>query len=168
MRAPYYLISFVEEWLTGRTMTVKHRNKLSAEIELHNGIPQGSSLSVLLWLIYVNDIPLENQTTNIFVDDTLIWAEGKDDEEVIQKLQSQTNELITWCEKNQVIINPNKTQLIMNRYQPHARNSSIQINNQIIRASQTMRYLGVKFVSPPGLKFHILPDFGEIKEDIQK
>src|SRR5690348_5197754 len=55
---PTYLIHIVYDWITNRTFTVSYRGHETQPRQQENGIPQRYSLSVLLWLIFVYDIPL--------------------------------------------------------------------------------------------------------------
>src|SRR5689334_11998848 len=76
LKIPAYLINIVYEWLSNRTFTVTFRDTESKPRAQKNGIPQGSSLSVLLWIIFVHDIPLNPKLANTYVDDTVGWATG--------------------------------------------------------------------------------------------
>ena len=73
---PGYLINFVYDWLSHRKFTVIYRGHETHPRQQKNGIPQGSSLSVLLWLIFVYDIPLVPKLANTYVDDSIGWATG--------------------------------------------------------------------------------------------
>ena len=64
LNVPSYLINIVYEWLTDRTFTVAYRSCESKPRVQESGIPQGSSLSVLLWIIFVHDIPLNPKLAN--------------------------------------------------------------------------------------------------------
>jgi hypothetical protein len=77
LQVPAYLTLMVYDWLRKRKFQVAHRGQLSETREQQNGIPQGSSLSVLLWLVFVYNIPLKHECSNIYVDDTVGWAIAK-------------------------------------------------------------------------------------------
>ena len=65
-----YLILLIDQWLTKRRFAVYHRNSNTQHHYQKNGIPQGSSISVLLWIIYIYDAPIETIRSNVYVDDT--------------------------------------------------------------------------------------------------
>jgi len=71
LQVPAYLTLMVYDWPRKRKFQVAHRGHLSETREHQNGIPQGSSLSVLLWLVFVYDMPLTPECSNIYVDDTV-------------------------------------------------------------------------------------------------
>ena len=70
-----------------------------------NGIPQGSSLSVLLWLIFVYYIPLNPKLAKTYVDDTIGWVVESEKEHVKGTLKHQLGKMVHWCRKNKIKIN---------------------------------------------------------------
>jgi ribonuclease HI len=138
-----YLILSVYDWLQGRTFFVSHRGARSNTLLLRNGIPQGSSLSVMLWLAFINDIPLNKDNTNLFVDDTMLWAQGPSNAAVSSKLKDQAIPLLQWCKTNKVKVNFSKTKLLFNVAQPG--DDDIVHELGTIPKVSTLRYLGVTF-----------------------
>ena len=141
-----YLILVVENWLQNRKFFVSHRGVNSDEHNLPNGIPQGSALSVLLWLIYVNDIDVEESSSNIYVDDVIIWASGSTRKSVLRQLQSMASRVVNWSEDNRVKINFDKTHLLING---HDRRCSIAVSDHVLKNQKKVKYLGVDFVAGP-------------------
>ena len=73
----YGIRGIIKDWLisylTNRTQYVEFENKKSLMCDLNCGVPQGSILGPLLYLIYVNDIPTASNSMILsFADDTLI------------------------------------------------------------------------------------------------
>jgi hypothetical protein len=118
LKVPAYLINIVYEWLSNRAFTVAFRNSESKPKIQESGIPQGSSLSVLLWIIFVYDIPLNPKLANTFVDDTCAWASGHDKEDFEGRLRYQLKKMLHWCKTNKIKINADKTHVISNEYHP--------------------------------------------------
>ena len=69
------LITWIEQFLLGRQMRVKVCGSFSTWFEVLCGVPQGSMLGPLLFLIFVRDLPdwVENSIM-MFADDTKVWA----------------------------------------------------------------------------------------------
>jgi len=73
MKLPSNLTRAIYFWLKDRSFFVEIGNCQSTERSMHNGLPQGSALSVILSLSYINDIPIEESNSAIFMDDTCVW-----------------------------------------------------------------------------------------------
>jgi hypothetical protein len=147
LNIPSQLIIFIDHWLQDRKFQVWHRNVVSRTFTMLNGIPQGSALSVILWLIYINDLghELDPSRSNLFMDDTLLWAAASTTKRLYQLLQQQASIVMQWAVKNKVIINWDKTQLIHN--DPDCQDFRLKVHNQILTPSKYLTYLGVRFIS---------------------
>jgi hypothetical protein len=82
---------------------------------VQHGVPQGSVLGQLLFLIYINDIPLTiNKLANLllFADDTSIIISNMNPEEFKNITNSVMTELIHWFQSNLLTLSCNKTQFL--------------------------------------------------------
>ena len=110
----------VTRWLSdfpvGRVIQVKVDGFLSYKISPKTGVPQGSVLSPLLFLIQVNDMPDPKHHLNSksqFADDTSLWARSKKASLAANRLQRDLDALTGWCTKWRIILDPERTKLIM-------------------------------------------------------
>ena len=78
--------------------------------EIKAGIPQGSKLGPILWLLYVNDITLNIESEILlFADDTCCFASGRDPAETAEILNRDLERLNDWATKWKVTFNPGKS-----------------------------------------------------------
>ncbi len=78
------------------------------------GVPQGSILGLLPFLLYVNDLPdvVTKCTVNMYADDVAIYFASKDVNEVADSLNEDLSHIATWIDMNRLKINIGKTQLM--------------------------------------------------------
>lgn len=100
-----------QSYLNGRTQSVIYRSGKSEKIEVNEGVPQGSVLGPLLFLIYINDI-LKccgcKYEIRLFADDMTIFVYGKSSEEIERKLNEIFHLIENYLEKNKLKINITK------------------------------------------------------------
>ena len=101
---------FVEISQMDRSKHTQHRFQSSSRVMTH-GIPQASILRPLLFLIYINDLPLNIQEAKLilYADDTNVLFVDKNEEAVQTKLSLVMKQLEIWFLKNDLIINTTKT-----------------------------------------------------------
>ena len=77
-------------------------------------MPQGSVLGPVLFLIFINDLPLftEGANVDIYADDTTMHVADKDRVKIEKSLQQGANGFKRWCTSNNMLINANKTTLM--------------------------------------------------------
>ena len=90
---------WVQDFLMGTTQVVSVRNATSSKAEVLSGVPQGSVLGPLLFIVYINDLPNHvNSSIQMFADDTKIFTKV-DKPEDTTKLQHNIDELQKWSRK---------------------------------------------------------------------
>ena len=136
-----------ESYLTNRTQAIRTAVACSNYLPITSGVPQGSILGPLLFLLYVNDLPLEiNSDTDMYADDTTFHCKGKDINEIQLILQSDINKTQRWCMKNNMAINPTKTTcMIIGSKQKLSciEDLNLYVNNNRITNVESQKLLGV-------------------------
>lgn len=106
------LLAWLENYLTDRVVQVRVDGALSTPIAVTSGVPQGSVLGPLLFLIYANDIPeLVRCKIVLFADDIKLWTTIRNTEDC-HLLQKDLNSLHGWSIKNKLPFNFKKCKMI--------------------------------------------------------
>ena len=107
-------INLLTDYFLERTQYVKFDECFSAQNQIKLGVPKGSVLGPLLFLIFINDIVthLNEFILKLFADDTTLLIVGNDLKNVLNNLESALNKLINWCNLNRLDINWDKTKIM--------------------------------------------------------
>ena len=145
--------NWFENYLTGRRQYVEIEESRSNIYQIECGVPQGSILGPLLYLIYVNAIAMST-TANIlsFADDTSLYRSNSDERELYVSANSAIKSLYEWFCANKLALNASKTKYIILRA-PHTRcqdaNLDIHIGNTALEKigshshEQSTKFLGL-------------------------
>jgi Reverse transcriptase (RNA-dependent DNA polymerase)/Endonuclease-reverse transcriptase len=155
-------LKLLKSFLSDRKQYVYVNGQKSKCIDVNIGVPQGSVLGPLLFILYINDLPenLKDVLVKIFADDTLISAFGKTYKEAASKINSKLQITNTWLEKNKVKLNAEKSKCMVltkskrsfTALQPDIIRFPIVINETNLEIVHIMKYLGVMIDS--NLKFN--------------
>ena len=90
-------LSLMESYLTNRYQYTKIGDPKSRQRQINCGVPQGSSLDPLLFLLHVNDLPLVSQfSTTLFADDTLLALSVARLSKLENKVNAQSRYIDHW------------------------------------------------------------------------
>ena len=109
------LLLWMRNFLLNRVQQVRVGQVLSRKAPLHSGVPQGSVMGPLLFLIFISDIDenLEDDSVKIlkYVDDSKILSSVKKVED-IDRSQESLDKIYSWAEQNNMVWNQDKFQLL--------------------------------------------------------
>lgn len=136
------LLRWIRSYLENRKMIVKYNNVKSSIKNVDLGVPQGSVLGPLLFMIYINDLPqyLSTGQVTMFADDTSITVSASTPEELALKVNCVCDELNAWSQRNRLILNNKKT-VYLNFYIQKPLPPSFEAANKIT-FSEATKFLG--------------------------
>jgi hypothetical protein len=107
-------LNWIRDYLRGRKQCVSYNGHASPMLDVKCGVPQGSILGPLLFLIYVNDISHTSTTLQflMFADDTNLFMSSKSLGELVDKLNIELQKVNNWFKANKLSLNLNKTNYI--------------------------------------------------------
>jgi hypothetical protein len=108
-------LNWFKSYLTNRKQMCKVNQVTSQPRIIRCGVPQGSNLGPILFLIYINDLPncLRTTTASLFADDTNLTASGCSIIDIQTKLNNDLENIHQWLLANKLTLNKDKTEYII-------------------------------------------------------
>jgi hypothetical protein len=143
------MLNFIDSFLTNRTFSVKVNGHISPKFQQENGVPQGSTLSVTLFLIAINSITEAIKFSikcTTFADDFNIFSSGKNPLSTQIYLQEKINSLHDWSYKMGFKFSAEKSLSIsFSRKKKIPTNIRLTIGDIAIQNKKSLKILGVIF-----------------------
>lgn len=132
-----------KSYLSDRKFRIRQEDAYSDIKDICAGVPQGSVLGPVLYLLYISDIPKTFHTTiATFADDTALLAVGNTLKESNERLQQSINNVATWTKKWRIQLNETKSTFI-NFTNKRIGTVPIHINGVPLQPANTAKYLGM-------------------------
>ena len=138
-------LNFLLNYIKDRHYFV-HVNGINSDMKILNiGVPQGSTLGPLLFLIYINDMIKCSNLLFLtqFADDSTITYSSLDLEQAIVTVEHEFNRVLDWLAANKLIINLTKTHLMLFTTRARPDTISILAKGQEINEVKEIKFLGV-------------------------
>lgn len=155
------LLLFFMSYLTNRVQFVQCHGHNSKEFIATSGVPQGSHLGPLLFIIFLNDlVSILDVDVLIYADDVKLYLRIGDDRDC-RRLQDNFERMNEWCERNKLLLNVSKCSIVTftRRVQPIMYDYSI--NGEMLKRCDSVCDLGVVLDSKLSFRDHISKIGGE-------
>ena len=150
-----------ESFLKDRLQCTTINGVRSGVRKVSYGVPQGSTLGPLMFLVFINDLPNASNMfqCTLFADDCTLTTSFRNIplnySQVANNINSELNLLSEWFQENKIMVNYNKTKFIIFTLGKYIDFPCIHIQNHIIHQTELIRFLGVIFDFNLNFKEHL-------------
>ena len=140
-------VQWFKSYLSNRKQIVTVNNSQSISGIVTCGVPQGSILGPLLFLCYINDMPLSVKCKlYLYADDSTLLVQGKQPTLIAQALSENLDRCRSWLIDNKLSLHLGKTEAILfgtKRKLKNVNNFQVKCGNTIINNVKSVKYLGL-------------------------
>ena len=149
------VLGLIRAFLGDRSQKVVVGGEESGSVPVTSGVPQGSVLGPILFLIYINDLSGDiSSQVRLFADDTALYLtiEGADDDLALQK---DLDKLAVWEARWDMEFNPSKCQVVQVTGSRKPINCIYRLHGHVLETVTSAKYLGVDVSSGLTWSSHI-------------
>jgi retron-type reverse transcriptase len=140
-------LMWINSFLENRVQQVQVGRTLSSERHIGVGVPQGSVISPLLFLLYISDIEnwIQSASVHGYADDTTLTMSSHDMTSLLEGLEDEAGRVLQYMAVNKLVANPKKTKFLLIRGKKHKKwpPSRIKIGKDLVKESISEKILGV-------------------------
>ena len=152
-------LDWFTSYLPGRKQYVSVNGHTSAKIEITCGVPQGSVLGLLLFLIHINDLPNVSKYLSfyLFADDTNIYFKSHDLAHLQKIMNRELKKVRKWLDANRLSLNIDKTNFVV-FHSPHKKIDDpvvIRFGRKKIKRENCVKFLSILLDANLSWKYHV-------------
>ena len=149
-------IKLFQSYLCNRRQVVVIDGVKSDVLHLKAGIPQGSKLGPILFILYINDIQIDLESeVLIYADDTTLLAFGKNPVETALILNRDLKRISDWAKVWKISFNAEKSRDILFSEKSFSHNPNLFINDEIIKRVTVHKHLGLILSTNLDWSYHV-------------
>lgn len=153
-----HMFQFIKSLMKDRTIQVRINGCLSEEMKIENGVPQGSVLSVTLFLLAINDVDANIEApvfTRKYADDITVFCKGKSISSSQQIMQASLNRLHEWTQRTGFKFSAQKTECILFAKHNEENLPTLRLGDHNLKYVERTKILGMHFDAKMSWKSHI-------------
>jgi len=149
------ILAWIRSFLSNPSQQVLVEGVKSSPAPVTSGVPQGSVLGLLLFLVYINNMPTRvKSTTRLFADDSLFYRKIKSPTDT-RALQEDLNAPQEWEQTWKMEFNPSKCEVMCITRKRNPIQATYSIHGHQLATVTTGKYLGVTFAGDLSWKAHV-------------
>ena len=146
-------LQWFSSYLSDRSQATSVHNTLSDFLPVQAGVPQGSILGPVLFLLFINDLPQHVHSCNLYADDTIIERSGDNLNDILRNTQSDIDNLTSWFSSNKLTLSVAKSCFMLIGSKRRISQLSVQesigltIGDTSLSYNSSYKYLGLQIDS---------------------
>ena len=152
-----FLLKWIVDYLTDRTQCIGVEGATSPSQPVLSGVPQGSVLGPLLFIIYIDGLTnaLSNSSMSLYADDLLLYRTIQSPTDY-QALQAEIDSLSNWISSHKLQLNCDKCKcMLVTRKRDSTMPTKLLINSEPLERVYSYKYLGIQLTSDLSWSAHI-------------
>ena len=161
-------LNLISNFLSNRSTTVRIDSEYSQPKPLIIGLPQGSVLSAILFILYINDLPnISNKFKSIlFADDTALCFSNTNQNQIYETCNTELMKFFSWTISNRLSVSLEKTRTLTVTTRQNFTPGNISMDTVNLTNEHTFKYLGILLDDKMKFSAHIQYISGKISKGI--